>query len=201
MKKYSLEFKMKIVAEYLTGTISLKSLANKYEIKSTYQLRQWLNAYKTLGIEGLKRSRKNKSYDVEFKLKAITIYESSEKSYQEVANELGLNNPSLIATWRKTYHEQGIGGLSQKQGRPSMSKNSSKKAKDISDKKISEASSLDILNDLDLANKRIEELEYELKMQKIKNEYLELLRSLRQEKRMKTRQESSTNSEDKKNTP
>ena len=48
------------------------------------------------------------------------------------------------------------------------------------------------------ANNRIKELEHELKMQKIKHEYLELLRSLRQEKARKKKQESSTSSEDKK---
>ncbi|EHR36840.1 hypothetical protein ACWOB1_05360 [Facklamia languida] len=54
------------------------------------------------------------------------------------------------------------------------------------------------LTDLGRANKRIEELEYELKMQTIKNEYLEMLRSLRQQKAMKTKQESSTSSDNKK---
>ena len=54
------------------------------------------------------------------------------------------------------------------------------------------------LTDLGRANKRIEKLEYELKMQTIKNEYLEMLRSLRQQKAMKTKQESSTSSDNKK---
>lgn len=56
------------------------------------------------------------------------------------------------------------------------------------------------IDDLELANKRIEELEYQLKMQTIKNEYLEMLRSLRQQKAMKTKQESSTSSDNKKDT-
>lgn len=54
-------------------------------------------------------------------------------------------------------------------------------------------------NDLELANKRIEELEFKLKMKTIKNEYLEMLRSLRIQKEIKTKQESSTRSENKKN--
>ncbi|SEQ38780.1 transposase, partial [Ignavigranum ruoffiae] len=104
MAKYSLEFKMKIVSEYLSGTIGMKTLTKKYKIKSSQELRTWVNAYKTLGIKGLMRSRKNKTYSVNFKLKAITLYEASEKSYQDVANELGLNNPSLIPRWRQEYH-------------------------------------------------------------------------------------------------
>lgn len=195
MAKYRLEFKMKVVAEYLSGTISLRSLAKKYQFKSTIQIRTWINAYQTLGIEGLKRSRKSNSYSVEFKLKAITLYEASEKSYQDVANELGLNNPSLIARWRQEYHNQGVEGLSRKRGRPPMSRNNQSKNKNQMD-----SQPLKIM-DLERANKRIKELEYELKMQTIKNEYLEMLRSLRLQKATKTKQESSTSSVNKKDLP
>ncbi|MFP5528742.1 helix-turn-helix domain-containing protein, partial [Peptococcus simiae] len=84
---------MKVVAEYLSGTIGVDRLARKYHFKTSTQIRTWINAYKTLGLEGLKRSRKNKAYSVDFKLEAITMYEASEKSYQDVANDLRLNNP------------------------------------------------------------------------------------------------------------
>lgn len=196
MAKYTLDFKMKVVTEYLSGTIGLNSLTKKYKLKSTQQIRRWVNAYQTLGVEGLKRSRKNNSYSVEFKLKAITMYETSEKSYQEVANELGLNNPPLITAWRQAYYDQGIEGLSRKRGRPTMSKK--KKAKN--EKQIAASQPLKI-TDLEQANKRIEELEYELKMQTIKNKYLKMLRSLRLQKTTKTKQESSTSSDKKKNLP
>lgn len=194
MAKYSLEFKLKIVMEYLSGTIGYVQLAKKYGFKNKSQIKTWVNAYQTLGIDGLKRSRKNSEYSIEFKLNAITIYETSEKSYQTIANNLGLKNPSLIARWRKEYEQNGIDGLSRKQGRPTLTNNSKKK----NQKEIKPNIPIEI-TDLEAANKRIKELEYDLRMQTIKNEYLELLRSLRQQKAMKTKQESSTNSE-KKNT-
>lgn len=195
MAKYNFEFKMKIVAEYLSGTIGMNRLAKKYGFESNNQIRRWIHAYKILGVQGLKRSRKNNSYSVDFKLKAITMYETSEKSYQSVANELGLNNPSIITRWCKEYREGGITGLSQQQGRPPLSK------KDKKEKTQTNKSSNPLeISDLEKANNRIKELEHELKMQKIKNEYLELLRSLRQEKARKKKQESSTSSEDKKDT-
>lgn len=195
MAKYNFEFKMKIVAEYLSGTIGMNRLAKKYGFESNNQIRRWIHAYKILGVQGLKRSRKNNSYSVDFKLKAITMYETSEKSYQSVANELGLNNSSIITRWCKEYREGGITGLSQQQGRPPLSK------KDKKEKTQTNKSSNPLeISDLEKANNRIKELEHELKMQKIKNEYLELLRSLRQEKARKKKQESSTSSEDKKDT-
>lgn len=193
--KYSLEFKMKVVAEYLSGTIGLNQLAKKYHFKTNTQIRKWINAYKTLGVEGLTGSRKNKVYSVDFKLKAITMYEASEKSYQNLANDLGLNNPSLLVRWRQEYHKEGLQGLSRRQERPPVSKKEqAKKTKQTSPEPLQ-------FTDLELANKRIKELEYELKMQTLKNEYLELLRSLRQQKTMKTKRESSTSSENKKDLP
>ncbi|WP_034908041.1 helix-turn-helix domain-containing protein [Eremococcus coleocola] len=61
MAKYSLYFKMKVVAEYLSDTIGYKPLAKKYKMKDTQQIRRWVNAYQTSGITGLKRSRQKKT--------------------------------------------------------------------------------------------------------------------------------------------
>ena len=147
MVKYSLEFKMKVVAEYLSGTIGLNRLAKKYHIKTSTQIRKWINAYKTLGVEGLTGSRKNKAYSVDFKLKAITMYEASEKSYQNLANDLGLNNPSLLVRWRQEYHKEGLQGLSRRQERPPVSKKEqAKKTKQTSPEPLQ-------FTDLELANK------------------------------------------------
>ncbi|NLX74292.1 MAG: helix-turn-helix domain-containing protein [Synergistaceae bacterium] len=48
------------------------------------------------------------------------MHESSEKSYVEIANELGMKNPSHIAIWKMQYRQNGIEGLSKKRGGPSM---------------------------------------------------------------------------------
>lgn len=80
------------------------------------------------------------------------------------------------------YRQDGIAGLSKKRGRPSMA-DKEKPTKKKPSKKLPE----------DEKDERIKELEYELRLQKIKNEYLELLRSLGQEE-TKKKQESSSNS-------
>lgn len=185
MTKYTTDFKIGIVKEYLSGVAGVDSLAKKHGLPTGTTLSRWIHAYNTLGEDGLKRSRTNKVYSVDFKLKAITMYENSGKSYQEVADALKLNNPSLIGLWLKNYHERGMEGLSRSKGGPPLSKN--------------KPSSSTKIDDLELANQRIAELEYELKMQTIRNKYLEQLRSLRQEKAMKKKQESSTSSVKKKN--
>lgn len=51
-------------------------------------------------------------------------------SYQSLANELKMNNPSMIARWVMNFREKGIEGLKpKKRGRPSKMSKSPKKAK------------------------------------------------------------------------
>ena len=122
MAKYSYKLKKKIVEEYLSGKTSYSVLEDKYQIDES-RIKNWVNNYKHFGDEGLMRSRNNRAYSVEFKLEAITRYERSEYSYQQLALELGLTNPSIIANWRRQYREEGIEGLRpHKRGRPATKK-------------------------------------------------------------------------------
>ena len=77
MAKYSYELKRKIVEEYLFGKTSYLVLEDKYQIAYS-QIRRWVNNYKHFGEEGLTRSRNKRAYSVEFKLEAVTRYETTE---------------------------------------------------------------------------------------------------------------------------
>lgn len=135
MSKYNLEFKLKVVKEYLEGNIGYLSLAEKYNIKSESEIRRWVNAYKTQGYEGLEVKRKNNKYTLEFKLNAVNLYLTGEMSYQSLANELKINNPPMIAKWVKDFREEGIEGLkAKKRGRPSNMPNTDKN-KDLKNKR------------------------------------------------------------------
>ena len=148
MAKYNLEFKLKIVKEYLEGNIGYASLAKKYNIKSESELKRWVSAYKTQGYEGLEVKRKNNKYTLEFKLNTVNLYLIGEMSYQSLANELKINNPPMIARWVKEFREEGIEGLKpKKRGRPSnmpstdKSKNLTNKSKQTK-KELSEIEKL-----------------------------------------------------------
>ena len=194
MAKYSYELKKKIVEEYLSGKTSYLVLEDKYQIAYS-QIRRWVNNYKHFGDEGLMRSRNNRAYSVEFKLEAITRYETSECSYQQLALELGLTNHSIIANWRRKYREEGIEGLrSHKRGRSVTKKDdlnqtpkTSKKSEPI------DASTREVLEN------RIKELEAENEILTIQKIYLEELRSLVREEKMNKRRGSSPNSENNSN--
>ncbi len=190
MAKYSYELKRKIVEEYLNGHAGHKILAKKYQI-GVSQIERWVNNYKQFGDEGLMRSRNKREYSVEFKLEAITRYETSEYSYQQLALELGLTNPSIIANWRRQYREEGIEGLQpHKRGRPVTKKDDlNQTSKSATKKAPLDASSREALE------KRIKELEAENRKLTIQKLYLEELRSLVREEKMRKRRGSSPNSE------
>ena len=99
MAKYSFEIKKKIVSEYLSRNKSSSYLARKYGITNKNEILKWVAIYKTLGDDGLMRSRKNKNYSFEFKLNVVKLYLTNEVSYKELALSQGINNLSLIHRW------------------------------------------------------------------------------------------------------
>lgn len=124
MAKYSEEFKLKVVREYLNGPLGYELLAKKYNIPSITPIRRWVNAYKSFGMKGLQKKRSKKMYSVQFKLDVLHFMKETGASLQDTAIEFKMNNPSLIANWKKTFLTEGIEGLKTKpKGRPSMSKN------------------------------------------------------------------------------
>ena len=170
MAKYSTEFKTKVVKEYLESNTSYKTLSNKYCIPSESIIRKWVNAYKSQGYEGLKVKRENTQYTLEFKLNVVNLYLTGEMSYQSLANELKINNPSMIAKWVIDFRQKGIEGLkSKKRGRPSKMSKSLKKSKDT---KIESSAQLtneedNSLNEAQLKEKikKLEEKNYWLQLE------------------------------------
>ena len=194
MAKYSYELKKKIVEEYLCGKTSYQALAMKYQIEKSV-LRLWISNYKNYGDEGLMRSRNNRAYSVEFKLEAITRYETSECSYRQLALELGLMNPSMIVNWRRQYREKGIEGLlPHKRGRPVTKKNDHNQPP----KNVKKSESIDASTREALEN-RIKELEAENRKLTIQKMFWEQLRSLEKEEAMNKRRRLSPNSENNSN--
>ena len=148
MAKYNTEFKMKVVKEYLEGNISYKELSKKYSIPDKHIVRTWVNAYESQGYDGLKVSRTNNNYSLDFKINVVNLYLTGEMSYQSLANELKINNPSIITRWVKEFREKGIEGLKpKKRGRPSSmtkdkNKNNEQVKKEYSKEEIDEIAEL-----------------------------------------------------------
>jgi len=121
MAKYSDEFKLKVVKEYLDGSLGLKLLVRKYDIKSHTQLSNWVNVYQKYGAIGLSRKKKHEIYSVQFKLDVLSFMKRTGASRAETALHFGLTNPPMISSWKKKFLEGGVEALDNSKGRPAMS--------------------------------------------------------------------------------
>ena len=189
MAKYSYEFKKKVVSAYLNGEGGYKYLANCYGIAAWTNIKKWVLSYQKLGDEGLLRSRQQKKYSFEFKLHMVELYLSSEISYQELALQEGINNPTLLVKWVNDFRVAGPDALRpKKKGRKKSlnSKDDTKRA--TSNETVS----------VDTSAEHVKQLEDELLKLRIENAFLKELRRLRleDEAKMKDLQESSAVSED-----
>ena len=192
MSKYTFEFKKKVVYEYLYGKVGSTTLAQKYDIKSEKQVRQWIHNYQEFGDKGLKRSRKNASYSFEFKLHMVESYLSNEVSYEELALANGITNYSMLSRWVEAFRIAGPDGLRpRKKGRKTTL---DKSAESRNSQPIEEKS-------IDTSAEHVKELEDELLKLRIENAFLKELRRLRLEDEAKMREqlESSAVSEDSSN--
>ena len=125
MVKYDEAFKLKLVNDYLDGDLSYVSLAKKYDIPSPSSIKDWVRAYKSQGIEGLKRKKPKKRgvYSVQFKLDVVQFVLETEASFPKAAKHFNLKHPSLVCSWFNAFKKLGIEGLKPKgRGRSSMPK-------------------------------------------------------------------------------
>ena len=164
MAKYSEEFKLKMVKEYLEGSLGYTLLAKKHSIPSSTPIKSWVQAYKAFGIEGLRKKDTKQVYSVQFKLDVLHFIKQTGASYQDTAIEFNLNNPSLIANWYRKLSREGIEGLKEKvKGQPLMSKNRKEKSVKL-EKQLS----------------REEQLERENELLRLENAYLKKLKAFQE---------------------
>ncbi|MGI5931760.1 MAG: IS3 family transposase [Eubacterium sp.] len=162
MSKYSFEFKKNVVNAYLNGEGGYSYLAKRFGIPNKSKVKLWVDNYNTFGDEGLKRSRKNDFYSFEKKLSVVELYLSSEISYQDLALQEGITNPSMIANWVNRFRIAGPDALRpHKKGRK----------KTLDNHKIDNKSKETEERIIDTSAEHVKELEDELLKLKIENAF------------------------------
>lgn len=192
MSKYSFEFKKQVVNAYLNGEGGYTYLANKFGIPSDNIVKLWVDNYNAFGDEGLKRSRKKDFYSFEKKLSIVELYLSSEISYQDLALQEGITNPSMITNWVSRFRAAGPDALRpRKKGRKKTLNTTNGNTQN---KPVEESS-------VDTSAEHVKELEDELLKLRIENAFLKELRRLRleDEEKMRERHSSSTVSDENSN--
>lgn len=168
-KKYSYEVKLKVVEEYLKGKLSYQSLRDKYDISDRSLIINWVESYRNFGKDGLKPKKGKTKYSLDFKLNVLHFKQETGASYRETAREFGLNNPSLIANWRRVYLEGGAQNLEKPIGRPPEVKKKSDQ-KNTNNKKLKSSVSSE--------KEELKRLRQEITYLKIENLYLKKLKEL-----------------------
>lgn len=183
MTKYSSDFKLKIVKEYLEGSLSAASLARKYSISSSGGVKGWIKEYRLRGRNAFKKGTKEKRvYSSSFKENAVHLYLTSDLTYQEVSYQLDIRTIGLLCTWVNQYRKYGEIPEPRKRGR-----------KRNNELKLNMNSTPNYSSEED--QERIKELEKELRYAKIEAEYLKGLRRLGNKVQMNKKQDLSIISE------
>lgn len=111
MSKYSEEFKLQIVLEYIDKHISPEQQKKRYGI-SPSQTRQWIAQYELNG----KFTEPTRHFSGEFKLKVLNYQQEHHLSDQATALLFEITNHGTVCAWRKKYITGGREALFQKQG-------------------------------------------------------------------------------------
>ena len=173
MAKYSFELKLNAILDDEKGSGDYQTIANKYHVNRLHLIKDWGDMYRSFGSSGLQCRSKNKVYDTQFKLNAVNLYLTSEKSYREIGDQLGMTNNVLLTRWVLDYREKGEFAFSNSRGRP-------RKEPDMSKQKSSKQPS-----DLSETEQKLAQLQNENLKLRIENEYLKGLRRLRMERQAK----------------
>ncbi|MFR0740571.1 MAG: IS3 family transposase [Roseburia sp.] len=107
-KKFSKEFKLKLLKEHDENGISYWKLGKEYGIEASI-IRRWGYAYATFGEAGLEKHNSDQcNYSAEFKQMVVTEYLEGKISIQDLAYKHKILAPSTVRTWIKQYnnHEE-----------------------------------------------------------------------------------------------
>lgn len=169
-KKYSNEFKLKVVREYLEGKNGgAKTLATKYGI-SYSQVWQWIHLYKEGGIEFLTNTQH--TYSGDFKVHVVEYMQQHCMSLKQATAHFGIHGNHTVEKWERIYYEEGIEALcEERRGR----------SRNMSDKKPGRPPKKDVNENEDLLK--------EVQRLRMENEYLKKLIALVQE-RERSKQET-----------
>ena len=127
-RKYSDEFRLNVVQEYLSGKHGgFRVIAKEHGIDRG-ELRRWVHLYELHGAEGL--TAVSGPYSGEFKIHVVEYMHMNQMSLTETANYFCIPCHPTVAKWERIYYEEGPEALlEERRGRKNMGKKKSSKPK------------------------------------------------------------------------
>ena len=100
---YTPEFRAKVAQEYLNGNCSRKDLSKKYNIPES-TIRDWINVYKTHGINAFISTKGNKPYMKEFKIQCVEAVLKGESSVLDIVSKYQISSSRMLREWISLYN-------------------------------------------------------------------------------------------------
>jgi transposase-like protein len=99
----SVEEKVRIVREYLSGEWGPSEFRQKYGVRKQ-TLYEWVRIYKTRGAGGLAPSAKKRHYSPETKRQAVVEHLSGGGSQRDICLKYDISNRQMLQNWIKRYN-------------------------------------------------------------------------------------------------
>jgi transposase len=115
MSKYSEEFKLSVVQQYLGGVGGFKAIARQHGLCHSV-VRRWVLWYQAYGTEGLKK--KFTHYSAEFKLSVLQRIWDDELSYGQAAIAFDIRNPGVLRSRPKGKPRQMTIAIAKPEPKP-----------------------------------------------------------------------------------
>ena len=121
-KVYSQELKLQAVHEYLDGKSSQADIVQKYHLRSSKQLHDWINVYtthgeiKSRGSGGGSYMRKARQTTPEERLEIVQDCLANDKNYGAMALKYNCSYQQ-VRNWVLRYEKMGSAGLEDRRGR------------------------------------------------------------------------------------
>lgn len=149
MSKYTSEFKLKVIQDYLSCKYGgYVCIAKKFDIPAIVTIQKWVKKYQKHGTKGLLKNQIK--YDGLFKKNVIEYMHENHLSLYETAIHFNLAGANIVGKWERIYYEEGPHALfEERRGRrKSMSTKPSKNklSKNIEEDLIEEVQRLRMEN-------------------------------------------------------
>jgi transposase len=102
MTKYDENFKIKVVAQYLSRRAGIDALAKEHGL-SPSQLRHWVAVFQYHGLDGL--SKQYYQHSAQFKISVLERMWREELSRNQIAALYNLSGSSIVGVWERQYHD------------------------------------------------------------------------------------------------
>ena len=121
-KYYSKELKLAAVTAYLNGEGTLRNISERFGLRSTRQLRNWIKVYNTHGEIKVRTSgggscmRKSRQTTPEERLEIVQDCLANDKNYGAMALKYNCSYQQ-VRNWVLRYEKMGSAGLEDRRGR------------------------------------------------------------------------------------